>query len=110
MPLYSGAKNDDRTTDLYNSFTSLGGGMGGAAGGLCDRRAYGRSFNTLALAHATADENERIPERIAALTLAHEMGEIIFVRPHFNTSVFVSFLPYKLMGTKCKQKLPIQTV
>lgn len=56
------------------SFTSLGGGMGGAAGGLCDRRAYGRSFNTLALAHATAEDKERVPERIAALTLAHEMG------------------------------------
>lgn len=49
--------------------------MGGAAGGLCDRRAYGRSFNTLAIAHATADEKERVPERIAALTLAHEMGK-----------------------------------
>lgn len=51
--------------------------MGGAAGGLCDRRAYGRSFNTLALAHATLNVNERVPERISALTLAHEIG--IFV-------------------------------
>lgn len=48
--------------------------MGGAAGGLCDRRAYGRSFNTLALAHATLNVNERVPERISALTLAHEIG------------------------------------
>ena len=56
------------------SFTSLGGGMGGAAGGLCDRRAYGRSFNTLAIAHATAETDVRVPERVAALTLAHEIG------------------------------------
>ncbi|CAG5055141.1 unnamed protein product [Parnassius apollo] len=69
---FSGHVFHNRTLGL--SFTSLGGGMGGAAGGLCDRRAYGRSFNTLALAHATADDNERVPERIAALTLAHEMG------------------------------------
>lgn len=48
--------------------------MGGAAGGLCDRRAYGRSFNTLAIAHSTTEETGRVPERIAALTLAHEMG------------------------------------
>ncbi|XP_072948043.1 disintegrin and metalloproteinase domain-containing protein 10-like isoform X2 [Epargyreus clarus] len=69
---FSGHAFYNRTLGL--SFTSLGGGMGGAAGGLCDRRAYGRSFNTLALAHATDDERERVPERIAALTLAHEMG------------------------------------
>ncbi|KAL0861524.1 hypothetical protein ABMA27_009042 [Loxostege sticticalis] len=69
---FSGHAFHNRTLGL--SFTSLGGGMGGAAGGLCDRRAYGRSFNTLAIAHATADEKERVPERIAALTLAHEMG------------------------------------
>ncbi|CAK1591106.1 unnamed protein product [Parnassius mnemosyne] len=69
---FSGHVFHNRTLGL--SFTSLGGGMGGAAGGLCDRRAYGRSFNTLALAHATADDKERVPERIAALTLAHEMG------------------------------------
>lgn len=59
--------------------------MGGAAGGLCDRRAYGRSFNTLALAHATADDKDRIPERIAALTLAHEMGEIYFLLDRVST-------------------------
>ncbi|XP_063833880.1 disintegrin and metalloproteinase domain-containing protein 10-like [Ostrinia nubilalis] len=69
---FSGHAFHNRTLGL--SFTSLGGGMGGAAGGLCDRRAYGRSFNTLAIAHATSDEKERVPERIAALTLAHEMG------------------------------------
>lgn len=63
-----------KTLALSISFTSLGGGMGGAAGGLCDRRAYGRSFNTLAIAHATTEEKGRVPERIAALTLAHEMG------------------------------------
>lgn len=60
---------------LVSSFTSLGGGLGGAAGGLCDRRAYGRSFNTLALAHATGEDAARVPERVAALTLAHEMGK-----------------------------------
>lgn len=48
--------------------------MGGAAGGLCDRRAYGRSLNTLALAHATHQRSVRVPERVAAVTLAHEMG------------------------------------
>ncbi|CAG4939585.1 unnamed protein product [Colias eurytheme] len=69
---FSGHAFNNRTLGL--SFTSLGGGMGGAAGGLCDRRAFGRSFNTLAVAHATADGLERVPERIAALTLAHEMG------------------------------------
>ncbi|KPJ00848.1 Disintegrin and metalloproteinase domain-containing protein 10 [Papilio xuthus] len=69
---FSGHVFHNRTLGL--SFTSLGGGMGGAAGGLCDRRAYGRSFNTLALAHATAEDKDRVPERIAALTLAHEMG------------------------------------
>ncbi|XP_045761978.1 disintegrin and metalloproteinase domain-containing protein 10-like [Maniola jurtina] len=69
---FSGHAFLNRTLGL--SFTSLGGGMGGAAGGLCDRRAYGRSFNTLALAHATHELNERVPERVAALTLAHEMG------------------------------------
>ncbi|XP_049879926.1 disintegrin and metalloproteinase domain-containing protein 10-like isoform X2 [Pectinophora gossypiella] len=69
---FSGHAFHNRTLGL--SFTSLGGGMGGAAGGLCDRRAYGRSFNTLALAHATTDDQDRVPERIAALTLAHEMG------------------------------------
>ncbi|CAH2237645.1 jg11325 [Pararge aegeria aegeria] len=60
------------------SFTSLGGGLGGAAGGLCDRRAYGRSFNSLALAHATQELNERVPERVAALNLAHEIGMVQF--------------------------------
>ncbi|CAF4874233.1 unnamed protein product [Pieris macdunnoughi] len=69
---FSGHAFHNRTLGL--SFTSLGGGMGGAAGGLCDRRASGRSFNTLALAHGTSDENERVPERVAASTLAHEMG------------------------------------
>ncbi|CAH0596999.1 unnamed protein product [Chrysodeixis includens] len=69
---FSGHAFHNRTLGL--SFTSLGGGMGGAAGGLCDRRAYGRSFNTLAIAHATTEEKGRVPERIAALTLAHEMG------------------------------------
>uniref|UniRef100_A0A2A4JGT6 Peptidase M12B domain-containing protein n=1 Tax=Heliothis virescens TaxID=7102 RepID=A0A2A4JGT6_HELVI len=69
---FSGHAFHNRTLGL--SFTSLGGGVGGAAGGLCDRRAYGRSFNTLAIAHATTDELARVPERIAALTLAHEMG------------------------------------
>ncbi|XP_047035129.1 disintegrin and metalloproteinase domain-containing protein 10-like [Helicoverpa zea] len=69
---FSGHAFHNRTLGL--SFTSLGGGVGGAAGGLCDRRAYGRSFNTLAIAHATTDEKARVPERIAALTLAHEMG------------------------------------
>ncbi|CAH2097677.1 unnamed protein product [Euphydryas editha] len=69
---FSGHAFHNRTLGL--SFTSLGGGMGGAAGGLCDRRAYGRSFNTLALAHATLNINERVPERISALTLAHEIG------------------------------------
>ncbi|CAG9570797.1 unnamed protein product [Danaus chrysippus] len=68
---FSGHAFLNRTLGL--SFTSLGGGLGGAAGGLCDRRAYGRSFNTLALAHATGDR-DRVPERLAALTLAHEMG------------------------------------
>ncbi|CAB3249701.1 unnamed protein product [Arctia plantaginis] len=69
---FSGHAFQNRTLGL--SFTSLGGGMGGAAGGLCDRRAYGRSFNTLAIAHATTEDKARVPERIAALTLAHEMG------------------------------------
>ncbi|XP_075985610.1 disintegrin and metalloproteinase domain-containing protein 10-like [Anticarsia gemmatalis] len=69
---FSGHAFYNRTLGL--SFTSLGGGMGGAAGGLCDRRAYGRSFNTLAIAHATTEDSARVPERIAALTLAHEMG------------------------------------
>ncbi|XP_050552603.1 disintegrin and metalloproteinase domain-containing protein 10 [Spodoptera frugiperda] len=69
---FSGHAFHNRTLGL--SFTSLGGGMGGAAGGLCDRRAYGRSFNTLAIAHATTEAMSRVPERIAALTLAHEMG------------------------------------
>ncbi|XP_059055776.1 disintegrin and metalloproteinase domain-containing protein 10-like, partial [Achroia grisella] len=69
---FSGHAFQNRTLGL--SFTSLGGGMGGAAGGLCDRRAFGRSFNTLAIAHATTEDKERVPERIAALTLAHEMG------------------------------------
>ncbi|KAJ8710764.1 hypothetical protein PYW08_009279 [Mythimna loreyi] len=69
---FSGHAFHNRTLGL--SFTSLGGGMGGAAGGLCDRRAYGRSFNTLAIAHATTEELGRVPERVAALTLAHEMG------------------------------------
>ncbi|KAH9637391.1 hypothetical protein HF086_012004 [Spodoptera exigua] len=70
---FSGHAFHNRTLGL--SFTSLGGGMGGAAGGLCDRRAYGRSFNTLAIAHATTEAVNRVPERIAALTLAHEMVE-----------------------------------
>ncbi|XP_050356282.1 disintegrin and metalloproteinase domain-containing protein 10-like [Nymphalis io] len=69
---FSGHAFHNRTLGL--SFTSLGGGMGGAAGGLCDRRAFGRSFNTLALAHATVELNQRVPERISALTLAHEIG------------------------------------
>ncbi|XP_053618274.1 disintegrin and metalloproteinase domain-containing protein 10-like isoform X2 [Plodia interpunctella] len=69
---FSGYAFRNRTLGL--SFTSLGGGMGGAAGGLCDRRAYGRSFNTLAISHSTTEDKERVPERIAALTLAHEMG------------------------------------
>ncbi|XP_013191652.2 disintegrin and metalloproteinase domain-containing protein 10 [Amyelois transitella] len=69
---FSGYAFRNRTLGL--SFTSLGGGMGGAAGGLCDRRAYGRSFNTLAIAHATTEDKQRVPERVAALTLAHEMG------------------------------------
>ncbi|CAH0717819.1 unnamed protein product, partial [Brenthis ino] len=69
---FSGHAFENRTLGL--SFTSLGGGMGGAAGGLCDRRAYGRSFNTLAIAHATAEVSARVPEGVAALTLAHEMG------------------------------------
>ncbi|XP_073962611.1 disintegrin and metalloproteinase domain-containing protein 17 homolog isoform X2 [Choristoneura fumiferana] len=69
---FSGHAFHNRTLGL--SFTSLGGGLGGAAGGLCDRRAYGRSFNTLALAHATGEDTARVPERVAALTLAHEMG------------------------------------
>ncbi|XP_021204557.1 disintegrin and metalloproteinase domain-containing protein 10 [Bombyx mori] len=68
---FSGYTFQNKTLGL--SFTSLGGGMGGAAGGLCDRRAYGRSFNTLAISHCT-EESGRIPERIVALTLAHEMG------------------------------------
>ncbi|XP_046973669.1 disintegrin and metalloproteinase domain-containing protein 10-like [Vanessa cardui] len=69
---FSGHAFYNRTLGL--SFTSLGGGMGGAAGGLCDRRASGRSFNTLALAHATVELHQRVPERISALTLAHEIG------------------------------------
>ncbi|CAH0402987.1 unnamed protein product [Chilo suppressalis] len=69
---FSGHAFHNRTLGL--SFTSLGGGLGGAAGGLCDRRAYGRSLNTLAIAHGTTHPLERVPERIAALTLAHEMG------------------------------------
>ncbi|KAM3961450.1 disintegrin and metalloproteinase domain-containing protein 10 [Aphomia sociella] len=69
---FSGHAFKNRTLGL--SFTSLGGGLGGAAGGLCDRRAYGHSFNTLTIAHATTEDKERVPERIAALTLAHEMG------------------------------------
>ncbi|KAJ0171472.1 hypothetical protein K1T71_013022 [Dendrolimus kikuchii] len=69
---FSGHAFQNRTLGL--SFTSLGGGMGGAAGGLCDRRAYGKSFNTLAISHATTADRERVPERISALTLAHEMG------------------------------------
>ncbi|CAK1543414.1 unnamed protein product [Leptosia nina] len=69
---FSGHAFQNRTLGL--SFTPLGGGMGGAAGGVCDRRASGRSFNTLALAHGTAEEAERVPERIAASTLAHELG------------------------------------
>ncbi|KAL4716447.1 hypothetical protein ACJJTC_015875 [Scirpophaga incertulas] len=69
---FSGHAFHNRTLGL--SFTSLGGGIGGTAGGLCDRRAYGHAFNTLAVAHATSNEGERLPERIAALTLAHEIG------------------------------------
>ncbi|XP_052741416.1 disintegrin and metalloproteinase domain-containing protein 10-like [Bicyclus anynana] len=69
---FSGHMFMNRTLGL--SFTSLGGGMGGSAGGICDRRAYGKSFNTLALAHATQELKERVPERVAALTLTHELG------------------------------------
>ncbi|XP_048001332.1 disintegrin and metalloproteinase domain-containing protein 10-like [Leguminivora glycinivorella] len=69
---FSGHSFQNRTLGL--SFTSLGGGIGGSAGGLCDRRKFGRSFNTLAIAHATGSGDERVPERIAALTLAHEIG------------------------------------
>ncbi|KOB70184.1 Disintegrin and metalloproteinase domain-containing protein 10, partial [Operophtera brumata] len=43
-------------------------------GGVCDRRAYGRSFNTLAIAHSTTAAEDRVPEGIAAITLAHEIG------------------------------------
>ncbi|XP_063369864.1 disintegrin and metalloproteinase domain-containing protein 10-like [Cydia amplana] len=69
---FSGHSFQNRTLGL--SFTSLGGGLGRSAGGLCDRRKFGRSFNTLAIAHATGSGDERVPERIAALTLAHEIG------------------------------------
>ncbi|XP_050668153.1 disintegrin and metalloproteinase domain-containing protein 10-like isoform X2 [Leptidea sinapis] len=64
---FSGHAFHNRTLGL--SFTSLD-----KMGGVCDGRANGHSYNTLALAHATAEGNERVPERVAALTLAHEIG------------------------------------
>lgn len=77
--------------------------MGGAAGGLCDRRAYGRSFNTLAIAHATAETDVRVPERVAALTLAHEIGYFFFIC--FCVNVKGGLCNMKILGTDPFRKM-----